>query len=88
LLGITLDCRAPSRSDNLPSIDRIDPSKGYVKGNVWVISWRANRLKSDATFEELEAIVRGLRKFLSRQAAQDIRLHLVSKDNIRLTGTE
>jgi len=60
LLGTVLDCRAPSRSPNLPSIDRIDPTKGYVKGNVWVISWRANRLKSDATLDELRGIVAGL----------------------------
>lgn len=36
-----------------PSLDRIDPRKGYTKGNVWVISWKANRLKCDATPDEL-----------------------------------
>lgn len=36
-----------------PSLDRIDNSKGYVKGNVEVICWRANNLKSNATLEEL-----------------------------------
>ena len=35
------------------SLDRIDSSKGYVKGNVRVISTRANLLKSDATLAEL-----------------------------------
>lgn len=39
--------------DNSPSIDRIIPSLGYVKGNVLVISYRANRIKNDATIEEL-----------------------------------
>lgn len=37
---------------NSPTIDRIDSAKGYVKGNVRVISWRANTLKSNATPEE------------------------------------
>ena len=41
---------------NSPSLDRIDPSKGYVKGNVWIISSRANRIKSDASHEELKLI--------------------------------
>lgn len=36
-----------------PSLDRIDPEKGYVKGNVIVISTKANRIKNDATPEEL-----------------------------------
>lgn len=44
--------------DDSPSIDRIDSSKGYVPGNVWIISHKANRLKSDKdlldVLEELE----------------------------------
>ncbi len=40
-----------------PSIDRKDSSKGYVPGNIRIISWRANGLKSNATERELEALV-------------------------------
>lgn len=39
-----------------PTLDRIKNSLGYVRGNVIVVSWRANRLKSDATAAELRAI--------------------------------
>lgn len=39
-----------------PSIDRIIPERGYVPGNIVIISNRANRLKSDATIDELRAI--------------------------------
>lgn len=41
---------------NSPSLDRIDPSKGYVKGNVWIISYRANQIKSDASHDELKRV--------------------------------
>lgn len=42
------------RTANSPSLDRIVPSRGYVIGNVRVISDHANRLKGCCTFEELQ----------------------------------
>jgi len=59
VLGIPIDKpkEGLGRGGNKPSIDRVDNSKGYIKGNVVVVSWRANRLKCDASIEELEAIV-------------------------------
>lgn len=42
--------------DNSPALDRIKPEKGYIKGNVVYISARANRIKYDATVEELRRI--------------------------------
>lgn len=41
---------------NSPSLDRIRPELGYVPGNIIVISNRANRLKSDASIQELRKI--------------------------------
>lgn len=59
LLGIKLEKSKTGRLQYAsPSIDKIKPELGYVKGNVWVISWRANTLKSDASLEELKMIVR------------------------------
>lgn len=37
----------------VPTLDRIDNSKGYEPDNIEVMSWRANKLKNDATLEEL-----------------------------------
>ena len=54
-LGIRLTdvCAARVRSDSSPSLDRVDSTRGYVPGNIEVISWRANRIKCDATIDEL-----------------------------------
>ena len=39
-----------------PTLDRVNLERGYVKGNVCVISHRANRIKSDGTAEQHRAI--------------------------------
>lgn len=46
------------RRTNSATLDRRDNTKGYVKGNVFVISHRANRIKSDATPAEIAALAR------------------------------
>jgi hypothetical protein len=53
-----------NRSDrnHTPSVDRLIPELGYVKGNVCVISMQANRLKNNATLEQLEQLVSYVRK--------------------------
>ena len=42
--------------DSSPSVDRIDTTKGYIKGNVRVISFRANACKADMTIEDIERL--------------------------------
>jgi hypothetical protein len=46
--------------ENSPSLDRIDPTKGYVKGNVWIISNKANMIKNNATHEELKVVAKAV----------------------------
>lgn len=53
LLGLRLSFSSDCTSPNQPSLDRINSALGYVKGNVQVVSLRANLLKRDATLEEM-----------------------------------
>lgn len=62
VLGIPIDLNPTGgarayRAPNSPSVDRIDSAKGYVKGNVAVISNRANLLKGPATIPELLSLI-------------------------------
>jgi hypothetical protein len=65
LLEIPLIKGKGTWSDNSPTLDKIIPSEGYVRGNIQVISFRANRIKMNASIEELELIARNLRKYIS-----------------------
>lgn len=40
-----------------PSLDRIDTTRGYVRGNVCIISYKANSLKSNGSLHEFEAVL-------------------------------
>lgn len=56
ILGIVLETNSGSGGKpSSPSLDRIDNTKGYVPGNVQVVSHLANVMKSDANPEELLA---------------------------------
>lgn len=46
-----------------PSLDRIDNSKGYVKGNVMVISSKANKMKNSATLHELQMFCKNILRY-------------------------
>lgn len=63
VLNIKLNCNHGHSGffSDSPSIDRIIPELGYIKGNIRIISNRANLLKNNATIEELELIISDLR---------------------------
>jgi hypothetical protein len=64
VLDVELNWFATSgRAENSPSFDRIDPTKGYIPGNVRIISWRANRIKNDGTAEEHRKIAEWIEGF-------------------------
>lgn len=56
-LGIKIElCSVGKPVDGSPSLDRIRPELGYVKGNVVVVSMLANTIKNKATPEEVYAV--------------------------------
>lgn len=50
--------------DYAPSVDRLDITKGYIKGNVYVISFKANRHKSAMTLGDIERLYKYVKREL------------------------
>ena len=63
-LNIKLKFARGKATDESPSIDRIDNNKGYTKDNICIISRRANRIKDNASLEEINLILKYIRKNL------------------------
>lgn len=55
ILGIPI-CVLSKSHDHSATIDRVDNSRGYIRGNVAVISMRANQIKGNGTSEELRKV--------------------------------
>ena len=64
LLGIPLFVGKRTCCDNSPTLDKLVPSLGYIKGNVIVISDKANRIKSNATLDEIMLLADNLHNIL------------------------
>lgn len=65
VLGLKLEVAVGQKQPNSPSLDKLIPELGYVPGNVRVISMRANRVKGDASLNELERVTAWLRQTCS-----------------------
>lgn len=62
VLGIKLEIGIGVKQFNSPTVDRLIPSLGYVKGNITVISDRANSIKTNATVDQIEAVANWMRQ--------------------------
>ena len=51
--------------DFSPSLDRINGDIGYTKENVMIISFKANRIKNDATVEDVESVLKYMKNYMS-----------------------
>jgi hypothetical protein len=61
-LGITMRKGDFCVTDHSPTLDRIIPKLGYIKGNVQVVSALANRIMSDATVNQVMAVAKHYEK--------------------------
>lgn len=50
-----------------PSLDRINPKRGYVPGNVVVICRLANAIKNNASFGQIGKVYRWLKRLTRRR---------------------
>ena len=69
VLGIKIERRCDGKKgplQNSPSVDRIDPKKGYVSSNIRIISYRANTIRNNATVDELEMVLKYARSLANR----------------------
>lgn len=60
ILGVPLSLTSfgkKQRNPHVPSLDRINNKKGYVKGNIKVISHLANRKKGDLTLHDIQRLM-------------------------------
>lgn len=64
ILGIPIQVNSGKKGGfgDSASLDRIDSTKGYVKGNVQVLSRRANAMKMDASPAELVAFANWIKE--------------------------
>ena len=63
VFGMRLTYSEGPMSESTATLDRIIPDLGYVKGNIAVISWKANEIKFNHTFDELQKIVQWMSTF-------------------------
>lgn len=69
VLGIEIGVNDGKCKDSSLSLDRIIPEAGYIKGNVAIISHKANTIKSNATIEDIENVLEYMKSHEKKESA-------------------
>lgn len=85
LLNIPLNWKDGPRDKDTPSLDRVIPELGYVKGNVRIISNLANMMKSYASAQELLTFSENINKYMNKE---DIVRPIENKESIEQEDKE
>jgi len=65
ILGIKLSYGKDPNTQVGASVDRIDNTKGYVKGNIVIMSRKANAMKNSASIDELQTFINNIQKLIT-----------------------
>lgn len=63
ILEVPLEWGKKGNYEYSPSLDRIDNNKGYIKGNIMVISKKANTMKNSASIQELKTFCKNILRY-------------------------
>ena len=86
ILEIPLNWKSGTgRNDNTPSVDRIIPELGYVKGNIKIVSNLANMMKNSATLEQLKTFTKNILKYMN---CEEIVQSIENNESIELQDKE
>lgn len=81
ILNIELKVNNDVAKNNSLSLDRIDNNKGYIKGNIAVISRLANAMKSSCSYEELITFGKNIKTYLDQNKSDKLLEHPTSLED-------
>lgn len=61
--GKEIDYEHASKRSDAPSLDKVQPHKGYVRGNIAIICGKCNTQKQDCSLADLQRIIKYIRSF-------------------------
>ncbi len=70
ILGVKLTYGSNMNSEHGATVDRIDTNKGYIKGNIIIMSRKANAMKSNCNLDNLLIFCKNINKLIDYYKTQ------------------